>query len=246
MPSTSPPLRLPSNDAKPLYSQPPRSNLTTRKISRTPRYSQPENHAPYIRQVAGRSQRSLSPRVIEILDSRILSVSAPAQGLLHHMGYTLSPRIVEILTSDHCTTGFYSQVALPTALHVCRESRQAVEARYPLCFGSFLQPERVRFNFDLDILYLDISQEEDGLYRLFGVLKETELARLKYVAIDEAYLGDGLAGFHSTIAGLKNALRAMTTLKEMIMVRDITTDTSNDSRRAKDFANFHLLAWLSR
>ncbi|KAH9204895.1 hypothetical protein DL95DRAFT_106915 [Leptodontidium sp. 2 PMI_412] len=49
MPFPSPPLRLPSNDAKPLYSQPPPSNLTTRKISRTPRYSQPENHAPYIR-----------------------------------------------------------------------------------------------------------------------------------------------------------------------------------------------------
>ena len=60
------------------------------------------------------------------------------------------------------------------------------------------------------VLYLDVSQEEDGLYRLFGILKETELARLKYVAIDEGYLGDGLADFLSTIAGLKNALRAMT------------------------------------
>lgn len=28
-----------------------------------------------------------------------------------------------------------------------------------------------------------------------GVLKETELARLKYVAIDEGYLRDGLVGF---------------------------------------------------
>lgn len=74
---------------------------------------------------------------------------------------------------------------------------------------------------------MDISQEEDGLYRLFGVLKETELARLKYVAIDEAYLGDGLADFHSTIAGLKNALRAMTNLKEIIVVRDITMDELN-------------------
>jgi hypothetical protein len=75
--------------------------------------------------------------------------------------------------------------------------------------------------------YLDISQEEDGLYRLFGVLKETELARLKYVTIDEAYLGDGLADFHSTIAGLKNALRAMINLKEIIVVRDITMDEPN-------------------
>ncbi|KAH9203591.1 hypothetical protein DL95DRAFT_142795 [Leptodontidium sp. 2 PMI_412] len=71
---------------------------------------------------------------------------------------SLAPRIVEILTSDHCTKGFYSQAALPAALHVCRESRQAVEVLYPRCFGSFLQPERVRFNFDLDVLYLDISK----------------------------------------------------------------------------------------
>jgi hypothetical protein len=74
---------------------------------------------------------------------------------------------------------------------------------------------------------LDISQEEDGLYRLFGVLKETELARLKYVTIDEAYLGDGLADFHSTIAGLKSALRAMINLKEIIVDRDITMDEPN-------------------
>ncbi|KAH9204228.1 hypothetical protein DL95DRAFT_497462 [Leptodontidium sp. 2 PMI_412] len=72
------------------------------------------------------------------------------------------------------------------------------------------------------------NQEDDGLHRLFGVLKETELARLKYIAIDEGYLRDGLASLHSTIAGLKNALRAMTNLREMIVVRDITTDTSNN------------------
>jgi hypothetical protein len=133
---------------------------------------------------------------------------------------SLSPRIVEILASD-CCDGFYSHAALPAALHVCRESRQAVEALYPSCFGSFLQPETVRFNFDLDILYLDISEEEEGLNHLFGVLKKTELIRLKYVAIDSAYLG-GVADFQLTTAALKRALKAMTDLKEMIVVFDIT------------------------
>ncbi|PVH68568.1 hypothetical protein DL98DRAFT_542311 [Cadophora sp. DSE1049] len=61
-----------------------------------------------------------------------------------------------------------------------------------------------------------------------GILKETELARLKYAAIDEAYLRDGLAHY-STITGLKNVIRAMINLKEMIVVRDITNDTSNES-----------------
>ena len=57
----------------------------------------------------------------------------------------------------HCITGFYLQVVLSTALYVCWELRQAVEALYLLCFGLFLQLERVRFNFDLDILYVNIS-----------------------------------------------------------------------------------------
>lgn len=63
--------------------------------------------------------------------------------------------------------------------------------------------------------------------RLFGAYKETELARLQYVAIDEAYLRYGTAGFQSTTAGAKNALKAMTNLKEMIVVRDITADGPN-------------------
>jgi hypothetical protein len=133
---------------------------------------------------------------------------------------SLSPRVVEILASDICTS-FYSQAALPVALHVCRESRQAVEALYPCYFGSFLQPKRVWFNFD-------ISQEEEALHPFFGVLKETELTRLKYVAIDEAYLLDGLVDLHLTIAGPKRALRAMTDLKEMIVVRDITIGRPDD------------------
>ncbi|KAH6694341.1 hypothetical protein BKA61DRAFT_683658 [Leptodontidium sp. MPI-SDFR-AT-0119] len=99
--------------------------------------------------------------------------------------------------------------------------------------------ELVRFNFDLDVLYLDISQEEDSLYRLFRILKETKLARLKYAAIDEAYLGDGLAHY-STFAGLKNAMRAMTNLKETIVVRDITNDTSDDKAQMAFYAERRL------
>ena len=96
-------------------------------------------------------------------------------------------RVVEIIVSDICT-GFYLQAALPAVLRACRESRQTVETLYPGCFGSFLQPKRVRINFDLDILYLDYSQKEEGLYKVLRILKEIELPRLKYVAIDEEYL----------------------------------------------------------
>ncbi len=150
---------------------------------------------------------------------------------------SLPPRVVEICASDDCITGLYSQAALPAVLQACRESRQVVGPLYPHCFGSFLQPERVRFNFDLDVLYFDISQEEEGLHRLFGVLKETELARLKYVAIGEEYLEDGVVDIDSAIAELKRALRAMTGLKEMIVVRDVTIETSSfrSSRKQMKF-----------
>jgi hypothetical protein len=53
-------------------------------------------------------------------------------------------------------------------------------------------------------------------------LKETELIRLKYVAIDEGYLSNGAADLHARKAGLKRALKAMTDLKEMMVVCDIT------------------------
>jgi hypothetical protein len=85
----------------------------------------------------------------------------------------------------------------------------------------------VRFNFDFDILYLDIGQEEEGLHHFFGVSKETKLTRLKYVAIDEAYLG--VVDLHLTIAALKRTLNAMTDLEETIVVCDITIRRSSDS-----------------
>jgi hypothetical protein len=93
----------------------------------------------------------------------------------------------------------------------------------------------VRFNFHLDILYLDISQEENGLCHLFGVLKEIELTYLKYVAIDESYLIDDEVGLDLTTAALTRALRAMTDLEEMIVVRDITS-------RRRDYYSFPLPA----
>jgi hypothetical protein len=109
----------------------------------------------------------------------------------------------------------------------------AVEALYPRCFGSFLQPERVRFNFDLDILYIDISQEEEGLHHLLGILKESELTRLKFVAIDEGYFVDVVADLHLTKAGLRRALKAMTGLKEMIVVCEITRRPDDYSLRPR-------------
>ncbi|KAH7395882.1 hypothetical protein BKA64DRAFT_674878 [Cadophora sp. MPI-SDFR-AT-0126] len=144
---------------------------------------------------------------------------------------TFIPRVVEILASEYCTGGFYSQAELPIALHVNKESRHEVQRHYSICFGSFLQPARTLFNYDIDVLYFDIALEEDCLHRLFGVLKQEELAKLKHVAIDETYLwleghGQGQSTDQSsTTAGLRKAMKAMTSLKEMIVVREIENDT---------------------
>jgi acetyl-CoA carboxylase carboxyltransferase component len=45
----------------------------------------------------------------------------------------------------------------------------------------------------------------------FRILKEIELACLKYVAIDEGYLIDEVVDIYSTKAALKRALKAMQT-----------------------------------
>lgn len=100
---------------------------------------------------------------------------------------TLLRRIVEIFPSES-GNGFYSRATLPVALQVCQESKRAVEHLYPAFFGSFLQPESIRFNVNLDILYLDIHLEQECLLYFLGMLKETELRALKYVALDAEYL----------------------------------------------------------
>jgi hypothetical protein len=73
------PLRLPSNSAKPLYSQPPPLNLPTRKTSRTPHYSHLENHNPYIRP-GSRENRARATRWGEMLISWRIGIISTISG----------------------------------------------------------------------------------------------------------------------------------------------------------------------
>jgi len=82
----------------------------------------------------------------------------------------------------------------------------------------------VAFNFDLDVLSLDICREEEGVSHFLGILKEIELARLKYIAINEEYLMDGVVDLYFITAYLQRALKTMTDLEEMIVVRDTTIE----------------------
>ncbi|KAK0101353.1 hypothetical protein ONS95_006528 [Cadophora gregata] len=144
---------------------------------------------------------------------------------------TFVPRIVEILASEYCTAGFFSQATLPVAFCVSKESREEAKKHYKLSFGSFLQPAKIYFNFNIDTLYIDVALEEDGLHRLFGILKQDELSRIKHVAIDEAYLDaedpDRVVPPSPMTAGLRMALKAMTSLKEVTVVREIEDDSQN-------------------
>jgi hypothetical protein len=141
---------------------------------------------------------------------------------------SLSSRVVEIIASG-CYAGLYSQAALPTALQVCRESRQSVETLYPLCFGSLLQPGRIRFNFEIDTLYVHFRYYPETLTKIFGIITENELRKLKYFAINILHFW-GMLGLacEATEPTLKRALMTMTNLKEMAFVYDRTGLTRAD------------------
>lgn len=116
--------------------------------------------------------------------------------------------------------GFSSNALLPASTRACRESRRAVPAQYECCFNSFHNPARVLFNFDVDTLYLETKTIRPMCWYLRGVLKETELERLRYLAVDEELLDEEgkNAGF---AAGLGRAVMAMTRLEELKIVLDI-------------------------
>lgn len=60
-------------------------------------------------------------------------------------------------------------------------------------------------------------------------MKQDELSSLEYVAIDEAYLDgqdpDLVIDPNSTTAGLRKALKAMKSLRELVIVREIENDS---------------------
>jgi hypothetical protein len=129
--------------------------------------------------------------------------------------FSLTPRIVELLPSNYCKTSFYSDTRLPVALEVCQDSRNAVRHLYSERFG-WNWPGRVLFNFEIDTLYLDSSAIRPLCAFLKGILKEKELELLKYVAFDQRLLVEDGYGL-----GIRKALRAMTELREMKIVRHV-------------------------
>ncbi|KAF8855229.1 hypothetical protein BDZ45DRAFT_510100 [Acephala macrosclerotiorum] len=96
---------------------------------------------------------------------------------------------------------YYSPAALPTAFRVCRDSRNAVDSLYPLCFSSKTHGPGIKFNLSLDILYLDgcfdqrvYRTNHQQLFmpsdlRIYGFLESlspVEVTNLQNIAVSDA------------------------------------------------------------
>lgn len=112
----------------------------------------------------------------------------------------------------------------PIALSICKESRREIEKLYPICFGTILQSGCIRFNYDIDILYL--SKELGGDTRRFlDRLQEKGLRGLKNLAYHRDMLGKPrvrCVDVQRLEGALEAAIRAMTGLTREIIVEDMS------------------------
>lgn len=102
--------------------------------------------------------------------------------------FSLEPRVVDLQFERKASRkGFYSHDKIPTLLEVCRDSRAAVIASYPLCFGSVWYPQKIRFNFSMNTLFMDGSFLP-FVDRFFSILTPVEFASIQRMAIPRNWL----------------------------------------------------------
>ncbi|KUJ22671.1 uncharacterized protein LY89DRAFT_664468 [Mollisia scopiformis] len=133
------------------------------------------------------------------------------------------PRTIEVLYEGYeviDARGFYTYAPSPPALDICRESRNTVISRYPLCFGSVFFPATVRFNFELDTLFLDEHFRED-LPHLVSTFKDAEFNGLRYLALSDYYLVPYTDSDLRLDENLQRTLEALKSLKELLLVFDV-------------------------
>jgi hypothetical protein len=134
---------------------------------------------------------------------------------------TLEPRLVEIEPSMRYN-GFLTTISAPAAFRICQESRNTVEKKYPLCFGSILQPPRIRVNFELDTIFLPAYLTE-FMPHFLGLLNQQELSCIHRLAIDFRLHWDDEGPWARgpdmhLLQAIKKAVVAMTGLKELVIV----------------------------
>jgi len=141
---------------------------------------------------------------------------------------SLESRVVEVEFSE--TRGFFTRVPIPVALRVCRDSRHAVGAAYPVSFGNILYQPRILFNFSLDTLYFDQAIQNQFLHFL-ATMKTEEVKKISFVAIDsdiefdEEHWGDA---YIDCFKALCNVAPSLPALKEALLVQFIPHASQDD------------------
>lgn len=145
---------------------------------------------------------------------------------------SLEPRVVELRYSgavfeQGCE--YSESYNIPTALITCKESRSAVIASYPLCFGSTFHPEATRFNFEIDTLYLNYSLK-NHIDHFFDLLKDRELKGIKFLAIDWLLCEThrwSQDRYRYLLGNMRQAVEHLIGLEELLSVHDLPWMSKN-------------------
>lgn len=127
----------------------------------------------------------------------------------------MKPRLVEIYYGEE--PGFYTKIPNPRALSICKDSRDTVINSYPICFKHFYHPIGIRFNFELDTLFLGDAMW-NSVAHIFGTFGPAEIHGLRYLAVNSNYAGPE----NAYVLQLRNATSRLPALREVVLVYDIS------------------------
>ena len=144
--------------------------------------------------------------------------------------YTLQPQIIEIQFTNK--KAVYTTSRIPTALHVSKESRAAVEKFYPFCFRSVWHRCQTRFNFELDTIFLNGDYYTDFCH-FFTLTGPIDLHQIRYPAIDNScqYISENNETDEEDFERLKGVMEA---LEEMLTTYDAESCFKNCLRIGKE------------
>ncbi|KAF7910329.1 uncharacterized protein EAE98_012145 [Botrytis deweyae] len=96
----------------------------------------------------------------------------------------LEPRLVEVRPKEDIDDGFYSTAPLPALLTVCKEWERALKHLYPKYFVRSPDGPGIRFNAQIDTLYLDWKLQEHLTIFLSSISVE-EAGKIQFLAMDQ-------------------------------------------------------------
>lgn len=117
-------------------------------------------------------------------DNRFDLRRLPLEMRLMIWNLTIEPRVIELIHIPW--NGFATKTPPPVALSICQESRNEVIRRYPKCFGTYYNPSHIRFNWEIDILYLGPEAGENAAAALLDRMHEKDYLSLRNVAFHES------------------------------------------------------------